>query len=281
MKLNRNIISFSSIKRNGSPILKCQEVFRTPLTEVLNEILYKNGLSFIAFNPYSVFLINEAPDIIETIEKEPLVNISSPKTPEKSKNEIIIVGNAQKTEKGANVTLSGFIKDAENGSIIIGSTVYVEELKKGTISNKYGYYSLGLPPGSYHIAYNFIGLGKEVKQIVLNSSGTFNVELSEAPFQIDEVSITNEAATVNISAIQMSTIKLSMKVIETMPAFLGEVDVIKSLNLLPSVSTVGEGASGFNVRGGDIDQNLILLDDAPIYNSSHAFGFSQYSTPMQ
>jgi len=250
----------------------------TPLIRVLEDILNENELSFIVFNPYSVFLINEAPDIIETTE-EPLVITPVPITPEEPDNKLVIIGKARDLAKGGNATLSGHIREAKTGLEIIGSTVYVEELKKGTISNKYGYYSLTMPAGDYHIAYSFMGFKKETKQIVLNSSGAFNIELSEAPFQMEEVTIRGEAADVNVSGIQMSTIKLSMKVIESMPAFLGEVDVIKSLTLLPSVSTVGEGASGFNVRGGDIDQNLILLDDAPIFNSSHAFGFFSIFNP--
>ncbi len=94
-----------------------------------------------------------------------------------------------------------------------------------------------------------------------------------------EVTITGEAEDLNISGIQMSMTRLSIKTIEAIPAFLGEVDVIRSLTLLPSVNTVGEGASGFNVRGGDIDQNLILLDDAPVFNSSHVFGFFSVFNP--
>ena len=250
----------------------------TPLIKVLEGILSENRLSFIVFNPYSVFLLNEAPDIIETTD-EPLVITPTPTTTEEPENNLIVIGKAQKPVKGDNATLSGYIKEAKTGLDIIGSTVYVEELKKGTISNRYGYYSLTMPVGNYHIAYSYIGLKKEIKQIVLNASGTFDIELSEDPFQIEEVTITGEAADVNISGIQMSTIKLNMKTIETMPAFLGEVDVIRSLTLLPSVSTIGEGASGFNVRGGDIDQNLILLDDAPIFNSSHVFGFFSVFNP--
>ncbi len=244
----------------------------TPLKNVLKDILHENQLSHIVFNPYSVFILNEAPDPIEP-SAEPIAVAPVETTTEQPANEIFVVGKSQNLARSGLATLSGYIRETETGLGIIGSTVYVEELQKGTISNKAGYFSLTIPNGEYHIAFSYIGLKKETKHIVLHASGTFNVELSEAPFQMEEVTITGEAADINISGIQMSTIKLDMNVMETMPALLGEVDVIKSLTLLPSVSTVGEGASGFNVRGGETDQNLVLLDDAPIFNTSHAFGF--------
>lgn len=250
----------------------------TPLIKVLENIIYANNLSFIVFNPYSVFLINEAVEptestgLTESAEQSPtLVPVAA--TQETQGTEKIAFSVNQKSLKEGRATLSGYIKEAKNGQEIIGGTVYVEELEKGAISNKYGYYSLTMPTGNYHIAYSFMGLKTQIKQIALYASGSLNIELEDSPFEMEEVTVMGEAADVNVSGIQMSTIKLDMKVIESMPAFLGEVDVIKSLILLPSVSTVGEGSSGFNVRGGDTDQNLVLLDEAPIFNSSHAFGF--------
>ena len=259
--------------------IKVTENFQdTSFIKVLEDILNKNRLSFIAFNPYSVFLINKAPDIIETIVALHVI-APAPITPEEPEDKTIIIGEVQNLANGGNATLNGYIRGAKTGEGIIGGTVYVEELKKGTASNQYGYYSITLPAGIYHIAFSYIGLKKEIKQIILNSTGTYNIELSEASFQVEEVIITGEAEDVNISGVQMSMTRLTMKTIETMPAFLGEVDVIKSLALLPSVNTAGEGASGFNVRGGNVDQNLILLDDAPIFNSSHVFGFFSVFNP--
>lgn len=249
-----------------------------PLLKVLEEILIENKLSFITFNPYSVFLINKASEQLETTE-EPHKISTITETPEESKIEKIIIGNAEKPLRGGNATLSGYIREAKTGRGIIGGTVYIEELNKGTVSNEYGFYSLALPLGTYHIAFAYLGMGKEIKQITLNSSGNFNIELSEEAYQMAEVTITAEAEDLNISGVQMSITRLSMKTIEAIPSFLGEVDVIRSLTMLPSVNTVGEGASGFNVRGGDTDQNLILLDDAPVFNSSHVFGFFSVFNP--
>ncbi|MBE9512034.1 MAG: carboxypeptidase-like regulatory domain-containing protein, partial [Bacteroidetes bacterium] len=151
----------------------------TLLLKVLEDILNENELSFIAFNPYSVFLINKAPDNIETTG-EPLVITPVPVTPEEPENEKIIIGKTQDLANGDNATLSGYIRGAKTGEGIIGGTVYIEELKKGTASNQYGYYSITLPVGNYHIAFSYIGLKKEIKQIILNSTGTFNIELSDA-----------------------------------------------------------------------------------------------------
>lgn len=247
----------------------------THLIKVLEEIIHANNLSYIVFNPYFVFLINEVSEPAESTEQSLTLvpDVAIPEIQESQGIEKIVFGVNRKSLNEGHATLSGYIKEVKNGLDIIGGTVYVEELGKGAISNKNGYYSITIPTGDYHISYSFMGLKKAIKQVSLYASGSLNIELAEAPFEMEEVVVMGEAADVNVSGIQMSTIKLDMKVIEKMPAFLGEVDVIKSLILLPSVSTVGEGASGFNVRGGDTDQNLVLLDDAPIFNSSHAFGF--------
>ncbi len=252
-----------------------------PLTRVLEDILYMNDLSYIVFNPYSIYLINEASEAYEATKAADSTKQSAnltqqvvkPETRERQGVERIVFGVNRTSLKDSRATLSGYIKEAKSGQEIIGGTVYVEELGKGAVSNRNGYYSLTVPTGEYHISYSFMGLKKETKQISLYASGSLDIELEASPFEMEEVVVMGEAADVNVSGIQMSTIKLDMKVIEQMPAFMGEVDVIKSLLLLPSVSTVGEGASGFNVRGGNTDQNLVLLDDAPIFNSSHAFGF--------
>ena len=248
----------------------------TPVIKVFEEILKDDDFSIVTLNPYTVFLINEHSVALRAINDSLAL---APGEPEELVDEIIIIGKTQDLAKGGNATISGYIKEAKTGEGIIGGTVYVEELKKGTASNKYGYYSITLPAGDYHLSFSFIGLKKEKKHIILYSSGTFNMELSERYIRLHEVIITSEAEDLNITGVQMGKTRMNIKTIKAIPAFLGEVDVIKSLMLFPAVSTVGEGASGFNVRGGDIDQNLILLDDAPIFNSSHVFGFFSVFNP--
>ncbi len=176
-------------------------------------------------------------------------------------------------------TISGYVKDAKNGEAFIGVTVYKKNSQLGTVTNPYGFYSLTLPAGIDTVVFSFIGYKTILKPINLNSNQTISVELSDEGTETAEVIITAEKADVNIKSMEMSVAKLDIKQIQKMPALLGEVDIIKSIQLLPGVTTVGEGASGFNVRGGNIDQNLVLMDEAPVYNSSHLFGFFSIFNP--
>lgn len=176
------------------------------------------------------------------------------------------------TTQAQNVTLSGYIRDAASGEELISASV-VNESRQGTVTNIYGFYSLTLPAGEYTFTISYIGYETMTKKINLNASQTVNFELKEATNELQEVQVTAKKLDENLNRAEMSTTQLTAKQIKTIPQFLGEFDVIRSITLLPGVTTVGEGASGFNVRGGKTDQNLILLDEAPVYNSSHIFGF--------
>ncbi|MDI1355413.1 MAG: TonB-dependent receptor [bacterium] len=176
-------------------------------------------------------------------------------------------------------TLSGYIKDVENGESLIGATVVKQGTNLGAQANEYGFYSITLPKGQHTIDVSLIGYQTFTFAIDLQKSITKNFELGEAGQDLEEVVITGEAADKNISSVEMSVAKLDIKQINKIPALLGEVDVIRAIQLLPGVTTIGEGASGFNVRGGNIDQNLILMDEAPVYNSSHLFGFFSVFNP--
>jgi hypothetical protein len=175
-------------------------------------------------------------------------------------------------------SISGYIKDAANGEALIGATVYITDIQGGTTTNMYGFYSVTLDEGDYKIEYRYIGYFTVTREITLTENTEINIELSEDKKQLEEVIVIGKTNT-NVKRIEMSVNKLDIKTIEKIPALLGEVDIIKSLQLLPGVSTVGEGASGFNVRGGSVGQNLILQDEAPIYNSSHLFGFFSVFNP--
>ena len=176
------------------------------------------------------------------------------------------------TAYAQNVTLSGYIKDAANGEELINASI-VNESFQGTITNIYGFYSLTLPEGKYTFTVSYIGYESIVKTLTLKESQTLDFELKEATNQLAEVEVTAKKLDENLNRAEMSTTQLTAKQIKAIPQFLGEFDVIRSITLLPGVTTVGEGASGFNVRGGKTDQTLILLDQAPVYNSSHIFGF--------
>ena len=177
------------------------------------------------------------------------------------------------------ITLSGYIKDANSGETLIGATVLVDELKTGTNSNAYGFYSLSIPPGTYTFKISYLGYSTLEQSLDLSQDKTLDFELEETAVELEEVIISSEAADRNVTSLEMSVNQLNIQTIRKMPSLLGEVEIIRSIQLLPGVSTVGEGASGFNVRGGSIDQNLILLDEAPVYNSAHLFGFFSVFNP--
>ncbi len=180
---------------------------------------------------------------------------------------------------GQKATLSGYIKDKNSGETLIGATAYVKEVGSGANSNEYGFYSITLDPGTYTFEFSYLGYNTETITFDLQQNTTKDIELPEATEELIEVVVTAEAEDQNVKSSEMSVNKMNMKTIQKMPALLGEVDLVRSLQLLPGVTTVGEGATGFNVRGGSIDQNLVLLDEAPVYNSSHLFGFFSVFNP--
>lgn len=176
-------------------------------------------------------------------------------------------------------TISGYVKDQSDGETLIGATVLIRELSSGNITNVYGFYSITIPPGEYSVEYRYVGYQPIQKTVSLNQNVRLDVELLSTEQKLEEVVVTAKPEDENVSGMEMSTAELDITTIQKIPAFLGEVDVVKSLQLLPGVTTVGEGASGFNVRGGSVGQNLILLDEAPVYNSSHMFGFFSVFNP--
>ena len=176
-------------------------------------------------------------------------------------------------------TLNGYITDKESGESLIGATVYINELNAGTVTNAYGFYSITLDEGTYSLDFRYIGYVSMSRSIDLNSNQKIDIELEGDDIQLENIVISDQAEDFNISSIEMSTAKLDMSKISEIPTFLGENDIIKAIQLLPGVSSVGEGASGFNVRGGSVGQNLVLLDEAPVYNSSHLLGFLSVFNP--
>ena len=192
---------------------------------------------------------------------------------------LLVFGQEKPALPVGRYTISGYLKDAKNGEVLIGATILVKELNTGTTANVYGFYSISIPKGKYSLVYNYVGYQSVTKTIDLKENVKLDIEISETIKELSEVVISSEREDVNVKSIEMSVNKLDIKTIEKIPALLGEVDVIRSIQLLPGVTTVGEGASGFNVRGGGVDQNLVLLDEAPVYNSSHLFGFFSVFNP--
>jgi len=170
-------------------------------------------------------------------------------------------------------TLSGTIADDSSNETLIGASIYIKELQKGVSTNEYGFFSISLPAGTYTVQVSYVSFIAKEETITLNSNIRKNYSLIEDSKVLDEVVITNNVKRAEIRKPEMSVNRLSAEEIKKMPVVMGEVDVLKSILTLPGVTNAGEGASGFNVRGGSADQNLILLDEATIYNSSHLFGF--------
>ena len=171
-------------------------------------------------------------------------------------------------------TISGFIKDAKTGENLIGATVIIKELQgKGTGTNAYGFYSITLPAGHYQITGQFIGYTPQIQQINLDKSIKQNFALAEQVNTLNEVVVSGQRRDENISKTTMGMQKLNTNEIRSIPVLFGENDVLKTIQLLPGIKPAGEGSSGFNVRGGSSDQNLILLDEATVFNASHLMGF--------
>lgn len=170
-------------------------------------------------------------------------------------------------------TVSGYVKDKATGEYLIGANVYFKELLKGTSTNQYGFYSITMDQGAYTLVVSFLGYKEYSMKIELNKNHRVNIELEDAAYTAQEVVITGEREDKNVESTEMGKVDLEVEKIKTLPAFMGEVDILKSIQLLPGVQSAGEGNSGYYVRGGGPDQNLILLDEAVVYNASHLFGF--------
>jgi hypothetical protein len=181
---------------------------------------------------------------------------------------ISVSGKAQSSKK---YTISGYVKESSNGEAIIGAVVTIREPMKGTVTNTYGFFSLTADSGQYEMTVNYTGLTQYKQHINLNKDLSFEIKM--LPIQNEEVVITDKKADENVSDGQMSANRLEMKQVTKIPSFMGEIDVLKTIQLLPGVKGGAEGNSGFYVRGGGPDQNLVLLDEATVYNAGHLFGF--------
>ncbi|WP_405371110.1 TonB-dependent receptor [Nonlabens sp. Asnod2-A12] len=176
-------------------------------------------------------------------------------------------------------TLSGTITEEASGETMLNVNVIITDLQTGTITNEYGYYSITLPVGTYNIQFTSIGYATIERRILLEENLKLNISLKEQGEELDAIILTNDVEKLSTKSPQMSVNALSIETIKKIPVVLGETDLIKSLTLLPGVTNAGEGASGFNVRGGAADQNLVLLDEATLYGSDHLFGFFSVFNP--
>ncbi|MDX5422101.1 MAG: TonB-dependent receptor, partial [Hymenobacteraceae bacterium] len=234
---------------------------REPLPSALRQLLEMAQLSFVFYDSQTIVLVPlSAAGVfqIDTASTEPATGIAG---------------------IGRTVTLSGYVRSAKTGEPFIGATVLLEEAKKGTVADERGFYTLTVPAGDYTLRVRAVGMTEDKRRVRLQQSRTMNVELFEVSNQLREVQVSAKAPDHNVESLEMGVARLSIQEVKKMPMFLGEVDVVRSVIALPGVTTVGEGASGFNVRGGSIDQNLVLQDQAPLFSSSHLFGFFSVFNP--
>lgn len=181
---------------------------------------------------------------------------------------LVMVTKAQQT-----YTISGAIKSKQTGETIIGASIKVLNKQTGTVSNEYGFYSIALPAGLYLIEMSAVGMNPQIQEVVLNKNTVLNIFLTDADKSMDSVTVTATSKGRSISSTQMGMERLTAKEIKNIPVLFGERDILKAIQLLPGIKSAGDGNSGFYVRGGAADQNLILLDEAPVYNASHLLGF--------
>jgi hypothetical protein len=184
---------------------------------------------------------------------------------------LFFIGNVAAQQR---FTISGYIQDAKNGESLIGATVSVQEVPAaGAVTNAYGFYSITLPAGQYHVLVRFMGYDPQQLVVDLNKPQKCDFKLGDNTKELKEIVVTQQYGNENLGKTQMGVQKLTVKEINNIPVIFGEKDVLKTVQLLPGIKSAGEGGSGFNVRGGTADQNLLLLDEATVYNASHLMGF--------
>src|SRR4030042_1356842 len=187
-------------------------------------------------------------------------------------NVVIDIGNPADRNKSGNVTISGYITNTDTREAVAGVTVHLPKLSVGTLSNEYGFYTLTIPRGSSSVGFSFIGMKERIVDINVYGPGELNVEMRSTLVPLQETVISADK-NVTLQRFEVGVERINITSFRLMPTSMGESDIMKSILLIPGVQSVGEGSAGFNERGGSADQNLILLYGAPVYNSSHFFGF--------
>jgi hypothetical protein len=182
------------------------------------------------------------------------------------------IGNPAEKNKPGNVTITGYINNRNTREPVAGVTVFVQKLSIGSVSNEYGFYTLTLPRGTHLLQFTFMGMREKAVNMNLYGTGELNVEMNSVMIPLKETVISAQKS-ITLQRFEVGAEKINITSFKLLPTAMGESDIIKSILLLPGVQSVGEGSAGFNVRGGSADQNLILLYGAPLYNSSHFFGF--------
>jgi hypothetical protein len=235
-------------------------ILKLPFKETLNRLKIETDFSIFTFDSVLYVFVPVRPEF------EPPSEVKY--------SDVIIVGNPSEYGKYTKATVQGKILDGNNGNPMPGASIFIDKLKLGVTADNKGNYHMQAPVGEYTIRVTFMGYDETTQKIKLVGNGTLDLKLYEESIRLPEVIITSERPDFNVSGTQMSFTKLNSRTIKELPVSLGMTDIIKSIALLPGVQTIGEFGTGFNVRGGSADQNLILLEDVPLFNSSHLFGLT-------
>lgn len=251
----------------------------TKLTDVLDNLFrgtsiryYTDRFGNIILTKYYEVRISDKPLKQETNYIPPTDFGESGENKLASGNQSVEIGNPAERNLSGNVTVSGYISDRDTKYPVAGVTVFVQKLMSGTVSNEFGFYSLSLPRGLHNIQFSFVGMREKSLNLNLNGNGEMNVEMNSMLIPLKET-VVSAQKNMTLQRFEVGAERINITSFRLLPTSMGESDIIKSVLLIPGVQSVGEGSAGFNVRGGSADQNLILLYGAPVYNSSHFFGF--------
>lgn len=267
------------------------------LESILNRIFENTGLRFAIDDDNHVFItgnftiqtalpknfLNQQTVAADTALEAPQIELTGNSTiKEKAKipleNKLFEIGNKAEANTQGRATISGYVRDAKSGEPVIGATVLNMEQNTGVATDQYGYFSLTLPKGRHVLKITSIGMTDTRRQVAVYSSGSLNIEMNEFIPTLKDVYVSADK-TVNVKSTLMGMQQLNIKTIKQIPTVFGEADVLRAILTLPGVTSVGESSTGFNVRGGTAGQNLILFNDATIYNPAHFFGFFSAFNP--
>ncbi|MCX6245074.1 MAG: TonB-dependent receptor [Bacteroidetes bacterium] len=260
-----------------------------PLGEVIRKI-GEEGKIFFSYNPQSLPLDRKITLKARDISIREILDLALKKNGINYfvlENQVVLKAvhdetagkPAEPNRPAAKHTISGYLKDKATGEVLIGANVYTRENHSGTTTNGYGFYSLTLPAKTYQVVYSYVGYKDYVKTIDLQQDEEAIVEMEGTSLPIREVEIQAKNRKEEIQKSSLSEFRFSAKTLSQLPGFAGDLDIIKSLQAVPGIKSYGDGSGLFYVRGGNSDQNLILIDEAPIYNPSHLFGFFSVLAP--
>ncbi|MFM7487319.1 MAG: carboxypeptidase-like regulatory domain-containing protein, partial [Cytophagales bacterium] len=233
--------------------------------ELMDNLFANGDLTYLEMYPLKVVIIKDPQRALE--RKIAIENAMR----EDKKIQLQIVGNPKKSKKGT-VILTGQVVDSKSKEAMGFTNIKVNDTNAGTTADEKGNYKLNLPAGNYILVFSFVDYESKVVDLGLYENGALNIEMEKMPTLLEEIVVESKSSQELVTA-RIGQTQLSIKDIKRAPALMGEADLIKQVQTLPGVTTVGEAATGFNVRGGSVDQNLILYDGLPVFNSAHVFGF--------